>query len=401
MLQRYESGRLRDVDAFPIEQHLTRCQRCRESLDHIRHEDSQAARIRSAFHSATETEGTASLDTQAALPPVGKAVGNPGAIPDPNWPIPDYERVVLCGEGSYGSVWVVRDRVGAYRALKMIDTARLTRAGIKCREREALEVYVRKISSHPYLISIYHVGEFDNLLYYTMELADNQSKKTPADGEFPTNYAPLTLDNIIRSEQLRIDIAMEIARRLLRGLSKLHAMDLVHRDIKPSNIIFVERHPKLADIGMMTSDAYGSKVVGTPGYIPPDHALNATADVYAFGKVLYEMLCGHNRAEFPQLPHDERWYASKWPQDRVQEIIDQACAPNAGDRYDSAGDMLEDLEACNEPTFESLYEELATPAPVHNETTREAIQLGFAALRLVPWIIGLIAFLELLKHLPR
>ncbi len=414
VLRRYEAGELGESHAEPIEHHLTQCDICRAVMATVRADNAENRQTRELLGDLSDVG--LSGDVLNAVPngagdapsPVPSATGEAAARPlpgalfvAPKWQIPDYERIVLCGEGAYGSVWVVRDRVGVHRALKIIDLGRLRRAGVTCREREALEAYGRKISGHPYLISIFHVGVIGDLLYYTMELADDQTKRTSVGDAFPSNYRPLTLDTIIQGRRLRVDIAMEIARRLLRGLAKMHSVDLVHRDIKPSNIVFVHRHPKLADIGMVAADAYGSRLVGTPEYMSPDRVMDKTADVYAFGKVLYEMLVGPDTPSFPYLPDYQRWQESRWPLERVRAVLSRACADRGEDRYASATDMLEELEACCEPTIESLFEDLATPDhDDQSETTREAIRLGFAVVKLIPWILGLIAFLALLNWLP-
>jgi serine/threonine protein kinase len=308
------------------------------------------------------------------------------------WPIPDYERVLLCGEGSYGSVWAVRDRVGVYRALKIIDTERLGRAGVVCRERAALEAYCRKLTRHPYLITVYHVGEVDSLLYYTMELADDRAARRAVRDAFPANYRPLTLDTIIRARQLQVDVAIELARRLLRGLAKLHSLDLVHRDIKPTNIIFVNRNPKLADIGVMTAAAESGRVVGTPRYMPPDKIMDQTADIYAFGKVLHEMLAGRDAPTFPALPADCQWGSMRWDLQRVSDVIVRACSSSAANRYPTASAMLEDLEASTRPRFDSLFAEVEAATKEPPPTAAEvALELGYAFIRVIPWILGFIA----------
>jgi serine/threonine protein kinase len=141
---------------------------------------------------------------------------------------------------------------------------------------------------------------------------------------------------------VHVDIAVEIARRLLRGLAKLHESDLIHRDIKPSNIIFVNRYPKLADIGILTEQEGCGKPIGTPKYMPPDRATDKTADIYAIGTVLREMIEGGKTGPAGSVAYD----SAKWDPDRVRSVIARACAGRAVDRYPTASAMLEDLEAC-------------------------------------------------------
>lgn len=317
-----------------------------------------------------------------------------------DWMIPDYERVALCGEGSYGSVWAVRDRVGVHRALKLIDVERMKAAKLSCGERSALEVYCRKLSRHPYLITVYHVGVVGPYLYYTMDLADDLTTRTTVRDTIPAGYRPWTLDKIIKAGRINVDVAMEIARRLLRGLAKLHSLDLVHRDIKPSNIVFVNRNPKLADIGILTDETGTGRIVGTPRYMPPDKVMDKTADTYALGKVLHEMIAGRKPDAFPELPDDSLWGSMRWDLQRISDVIVRACAHDAADRYADASAMIKDLEASTRLPYDSLFEEIGRAeqtAPSAN--THPAIELGFAFVRTIPWILGFIAVMYLIAHL--
>ena len=188
-LRAYEAGELTEAHAEPIQRHLESCAACRALMDRIRAANRDARTLRlavQASHSgsaiATQELGlpevpvlSGDLDNATHIPGHAspktpssekkKAEGGPeGRLRSSEWIIPDYERVRLCGEGSYGSVWAVRDRVGVYRALKIIDLDRMTRAQVGCRERTALETYCRRIARHPNLITVFHVGMAGNLL---------------------------------------------------------------------------------------------------------------------------------------------------------------------------------------------------------------------------------------------
>lgn len=388
-----------DVKAGALMAHLDVCEACRAALEQARAENGDASRIRGLFAAAQltdvfETAGDAEVDRamNAEQRPTKSAAGS--------WSIPDYERVVLCGEGAYGSVWVVRDRVGVYRALKTIHVAKLRWSGAVCREKAALEAYCRKVSGHRNLIAIHHVGMDDELLYYTMELADDALRRMPVRFDFTQPYQPLTLETIINGGTLDPDVAMEVARRLLRGLARLHEEELVHRDIKPSNIVFVDRRPKLADIGMVAHDTDVALEVGTPEYMPPDRVMNKTADVYAFGKILHEMIAGRAAESFPALPRRPAWSSTRWNPDRIAGVIACACAAQAADRYQSAEAMLDDVEACAELSFGALLDSSPIEAMGDRSTTyHEAIQLGYAFLRTIPWIFGIILVLVVASYL--
>ena len=98
--------------------------------------------------------------------------------------------------------------------------------------------------------------------------------------------------------------AVRYARQLAAGLAAAHAAGVVHRDLKPANIMIGEDDQALLmDFGIARSSAPGSPqrtvagaVVGTAAYMAPEQARGETvdhrADIYAFGLILYEMLCG-------------------------------------------------------------------------------------------------------------
>ena len=161
LLAAYEKGALSEGDAELIERHLQTCPSCRSSLNRIRESDVFAKKLRALIPIVPhEVPGTWEISgAELGGPDETTVLAAGGAEEQPNhpfavhpadfgsahWAIPDYERVALCNEGSYGSVWAVRDRVGAFRALKVIDLERLQRRGIECRERAALEAYCRKV----------------------------------------------------------------------------------------------------------------------------------------------------------------------------------------------------------------------------------------------------------------
>lgn len=426
VLIRYEHGRLGDAEAEPIEKHLGECGACRERMDRIRMDDIDARALRETLSESQSVSAGFDLsepdnvfsgraargddnseggDVFAARKELEAAHESPNerrlrerpesASGTGEWLVPDYERVRLCGEGSYGSVWAVRDRVGVYRALKVIDLARMSKAKVGCRESTALETYCRSLARHPSLITVFHVGVVGSTLYYTMELADDETTRRPAFAELPDNYRPFTLACVVARRRIQMDVAIEIARRLLQGLSKLHSLDLVHRDIKPANIVFVNRRPKLADIGMLTPTSESVGAVGTPRYMPPDKVMDKTADTFAMGKVLHEMIAGKSARTFPALPEEWQYGSDRWDMSKVSAVIEHACADSARDRYPSAAEMLEDLDLCADLTLGSLFEEIdeetagSDPAADASMVNR---QILLASIRAIPWVLGFLAF---------
>ena len=211
-LRAYETGELPDEQADRISKHVATCRACAEAVERFREQNLDSRVIRAAVRaSGPDIE----VDTVGADADRGAA----DTRTDQEWDIPDYKRVRLCGEGAFGTVWAVQDRVGVFRALKMIDLDRLRSANARGRESTALEAYCRQVHEHTNLIQVFHVGVRGSLLYYTMELADDAGARQPVRGSLPETYRPLTLTNVLRTGPVQIDTAIEVVLRLLRGLS--------------------------------------------------------------------------------------------------------------------------------------------------------------------------------------
>ena len=174
-----------------------------------------------------------------------------------------------------------------------------------------------------------------------MELADPAG----ADGVFdPETYVPLTLREWLRTHgPLPVVACARVGAAVADALAFLHERGLVHRDVKLSNIIFVAGQPKLADVGLVTGMDEARSFVGTEGYIAPEGPGSARADVYALGKVLYEMVTGRSRLDFPDLPGE--WLDHPPPEQfgEFNETILRACAPEARDRHRSAAELRDEL----------------------------------------------------------
>ncbi|MCH7872170.1 MAG: serine/threonine protein kinase, partial [Planctomycetes bacterium] len=271
----------------------------------------------------------------------------------------DYELIRTCGQGSFGVVWIVRDRAGAYRAMKVVEFGRLVGDVIPKREIQALEHYCLNVPDHPNLAQIYHIGRNERWLYYTMELADDLHTGRTVRKNLPTNYEPMTLLDVLRRGRLSVDTAVEIALRLLSGVSCLHRAGLVHRDVKPANIIFVNREVKLTDFSLVSVRQSQMSKAGTPRYMPPDECMDATADTYALGKILYELISGGKLATFPRLPREEQISSSKVDLEKLDAFLETSCARNAERRFATAADMRTALLDCRYPLHDSLLLELA------------------------------------------
>jgi serine/threonine protein kinase len=198
--------------------------------------------------------------------------------------IPDLEVIRQIGSGAYGEVWLAKSLTGAWRAVKVVYREDFKDEQTFLREFEGVQHYEPISRIHPGLVQILHVGKHDGdcpFYYYVMELADDAYSGTNIS---PIEYTPRTLRSDLRllesNHPMNWDYCLEVGCQLSRALIYLHSKGLIHRDIKPSNVVFVDNHPKLADIGLVShNDQTG--YVGTEGYIPPEGPGSNRADVYA------------------------------------------------------------------------------------------------------------------------
>jgi len=140
--------------------------------------------------------------------------------------------------------------------------------------------------SHPNIVSIYDVGQEDNIYYLIMEYVHGDNLKT-----LIKNEGPLLPEKAVR-----------IAMQLCEALEHAHENNIVHRDVKPHNILITyDGRAKLTDFGIAREITaatfnYTDTIVGSVHYISPEQvrgqAVGPKSDLYSLGVVLYEMLTG-------------------------------------------------------------------------------------------------------------
>jgi serine/threonine protein kinase len=284
--------------------------------------------------------------------------------------VPDHEVLTFIGSGSFGEVWLARNVLGTYRAVKVVRRDSLPSTRHYDREFEGIRHFEPISRSHPNLVAILQVGrsqDEQNYFYYVMELADpieTQLGSTGLDApigepvsilEAPllSSYEPRTLSSELRDRgRLPLKECCDLGQALTAGLGRLHQHRLVHRDIKPANIIFIGGVPKIADIGLVTRFSEGPAFDGTLCYMPERGHGTPGGDLYGLGKVLYQASTGKEVEAFPELPGDLAEDANLLFFRRFNDVLIKACDEDPDARFESAQEMFAQLNEVFEPSTE-------------------------------------------------
>ncbi len=226
--------------------------------------------------------------------------------------------------------------------------------------------------SHPNVVTIYDVGEEDQILYMVMEYVDGMTLK-----EYIHRYGPIEVAD-----------AIEIMKQITAAISHAHENGIVHRDIKPQNILIdTYGHIKVTDFGIAvalsaTSLTQTNSILGSVHYLSPEQARGGLAtkksDIYSLGILFFEMLTGrlpfsgqspvsialkHLQSDTPSV----RRYNQEVPQS-VENIVLKATAKDPFHRYNTVYEMEESLEVALSP--EKINEPKYVPPTEVGEETK-------------------------------
>ena len=298
---------------------------------------------------------------------------------EPDREIGPYKIVRRLGQGGMGEVFLAQDRrLGRLVALKTLpayfvsDDERLRRFQTEARAASAL--------NHPNILTIYEVGESDGTHFIAAEYIEGE-----------------TLRDLIGADELRLREVLDITAQLLSGLSAAHAAGIIHRDIKPENVMRrADGSIKILDFGIAklmeppaeeTTASFAHNqtqtgaLMGTIGYVSPEQVrglpVDERTDIWSCGVVLHEMLTGER--PFAGVTNADtivaildRPPASLFVSNgkvsalsELQRIVSTALSKQTAERYRSAADMLEDLEALHR----SLTNESKKRQAISGETT--------------------------------
>ena len=237
-------------------------------------------------------------------------------------------------------MWLARNALGSYRAVKIVQEQMFKHRRPFEREFNGILKFEPVSRLHDGLVDVLQAGrnEAAGYFYCVMELADDV---TTGSIIHPATYSPRTLEqDKHRLKRLPVSECVRLGAAIASALGFLHKNGLFHRDIKPSNIIFVNGMPKLADIGLVTDASEGRSFVGTDGFLAPEGSGTIRADIYALGKVLYEISTGNDRNEYPVLPDMQGSRAETRDLILLNKIILKACRKKAWQRYETAEEMM-------------------------------------------------------------
>jgi serine/threonine-protein kinase len=191
------------------------------------------------------------------------------------------------GAGGMATVFLAEDL--RHRRKVALKVLRPELAAVIGAERFLQEITTTAALQHPHILPLFDSGDADGFLFYVMPYIDGQTLR----------------ERLQRERQLSLEDALRITKEVADALQHAHEHGVIHRDIKPENILLANGRPMVADFGiaLAVQQAGGERMtqtglsLGTPQYMSPEQAmgertLDARADVYALGAVLYEMLTG-------------------------------------------------------------------------------------------------------------
>jgi serine/threonine protein kinase len=202
-----------------------------------------------------------------------------------------YEIVAPLGAGSMGEVWRARDtRLDRSVAIKVLPSG--FASDEQRRARFVGEARAISKLSHPRICTLYDVGNVNGCEYLVMEYLEGD-----------------TLAKRIRASPMPLEQVIRYGAEICEALHHAHSAGIVHRDLKPANVMLTRSGVKLLDFGLakqfaspVDSDAPTAAattegaILGTLVYMAPEQLrgepLDARADIFALGTVLFEMASG-------------------------------------------------------------------------------------------------------------
>ncbi|MBC7870201.1 MAG: serine/threonine protein kinase [Chitinophagaceae bacterium] len=247
------------------------------------------------------------------------------------------------GAGGMATVYKAHHpELDRYVAIKVMHQAMMDDSSFQTRFQREAQIVAGL--DHPHIVPVYDYQQFEGQPYLVMKLIEGETLK----GQM--SRGALTLEQIV-----------DLMTAVGSALTYAHQKGVLHRDIKPSNIVIDKNNtPYVADFGLARITSQGEStistdmVLGTPHYISPEQArgaknLDARADIYSLGIVLYELVVGRVpfTADTPYtIIHDHIYTPLPLPRavnmeipSSVEEVLIKALAKDPQERYASADDL--------------------------------------------------------------
>jgi len=274
-------------------------------------------------------------------------------------------------EGGMATVYLADDlKHHRQVAIKVLKTGLAAALGP---DRFLREIEIAAHLTHPNILPLFdsgRAGESDELLFYVMPYVSGESLR----------------GRLARNEPLPVPEVIRIVKEIADALAYAHTQGILHRDIKPDNVMLSGRHALVADFGIAkaVSEATGQQqltttgvALGTPRYMAPeqitaDVAIDGRADIYSLGALAYELLTGRTpfhgstpqalfAAQLTQEPAPIEAHGVDAPPAFIAAVM-RCLARDRGDRWQSAGDLLSELEALTTPASGVATVEVGTRA---------------------------------------
>src|SRR6266705_149126 len=258
---------------------------------------------------------------------------------------PDYRVERELGGGGMSRVFLAEEtELGRRVVIKILPPE--MGAGVSI-DRFRREIQLAAALQHPHIVPLLHAGHVEEVLYYTMPLIEGESLRA----------------KLAREGALPIADTVRILRDVVDALAYAHRHDVAHRDIKPDNVLISDHHAVVTDFGVAKAlgEATGETsltsvgvTLGTPAYMAPEQVSEAPPPLSRY------------RTTVPPA---------------LAETVMRCLEKNPADRWQSADDLLHQLEAMATPSGGTPVPAAAARAPSRRRT-RLAVYAGLAVLGL-------------------
>jgi serine/threonine-protein kinase len=255
-----------------------------------------------------------------------------------------YEILKTLGSGGFGTVYLVRDTWIDKRLAIKVPHKQNGEFDDLLREPRLLAAL-----DHENIVSIVTAEKADEYFFIVMEFVDGESLEA----------------RIQREKGLPIPVALGFTQQIAAGVEYAHRQSVLHRDLRPGNVLVTpDSRIKITDFGtsrfLEVADR-ASTIIGSPPYMAPEQFQGRAvfaSDVYSIGVIMYEMMTGvlpyfsANPRQLEKMAASGRLVR---PRERnrsippeTEEIMLRALSPQISDRYQSAGELLDDLATTGE-----------------------------------------------------